>query len=244
MIKTASSDILLVIDTVKNVTVDLASITMNQGQPIRAADLTRGDPNLKAIAIVLATNGQYLFGLEKYTGHFVYKLQQLTVLGFDKIVVSQWVESNNPIWANWLHISLHFSTDSFHTMDDLDRLHTWITSGRMSRQTWTQEKSIKFKTIVAVMFSLFSSSLIQNAAVTRAVSAHYKMTFRLEFSHLGVALWHVSSVHCTNCTTGCIVCICKASIQYVSPYASWPIPGWKMNDRTRRTEMAHSRLGI
>lgn len=97
MLKTASSDILLVIDTVKNATVDLASITTKQGQPIRATDLTRGEPHLKAIAIVLATTGKYLFGGNKYTGDFVYKLQQLAVLGYDSIVVSQWVQSNNPI---------------------------------------------------------------------------------------------------------------------------------------------------
>lgn len=129
-------------------------------------------------------------------------------------------------------------------MDGLERLQMWSTSRRTSRQTWTQDKWIKFKTIVTEMFSLFSFSLTQNVAVTRAVSAHYKMTFRLEFSNLRAALLHVSWVHCTNCTPMCNEYIYRASIQCVSPYAFWPILDWKMNDCTRRTEMTRSRLWI
>lgn len=84
------SDILLVIDTVQKKTIDVTTRMPLQGNLIRASDLTKNQPDSKAVAIILATGSHYLFGMKEYTGHFKYKLQQLDLLGYDEIVVSRW----------------------------------------------------------------------------------------------------------------------------------------------------------
>lgn len=83
------SDVLLIIDTATNKTMDFTQKIRMDGKLIRAADLSNGSPQSKAIAFVMATGTHYLFGMKEYTGYFKLKLKQLAILGYDVIVVSR-----------------------------------------------------------------------------------------------------------------------------------------------------------
>lgn len=59
------------------------------GKILRANDLTGANPSLKAIAIVPAALKQYQHDLSRFTGYFRCKLDQLKLLRFETIVVSE-----------------------------------------------------------------------------------------------------------------------------------------------------------
>lgn len=87
------SDVLLVVDFKRKETIDITSKIPRSGTLIRAADLTKGHPQSRAIAIVVATGTHYLFGMKKFGGYFKCKLKQLEMVGYEVVVSQLTIES-------------------------------------------------------------------------------------------------------------------------------------------------------
>lgn len=79
----------MIIDTDQNKTIDFTSEIPRPGNLVRPSDLAGDRAGYKAIAIVGAHKGQYLYGNEHFTGYFQCRLEQLKQLGYITFVVSE-----------------------------------------------------------------------------------------------------------------------------------------------------------